>query len=57
MIGAPLAMLFARTLVPSSALADDFYGFDPATFNGAMLSAANPSCSASQISSATLPFA
>jgi ribose transport system substrate-binding protein len=39
MIGAPLAMLFARTLVPSSALADDFYGFDPATFNGAMLSA------------------
>ena len=38
-IGAPLAMLIARTLTPASAFADDFYGFDPATFNGTMLSA------------------
>jgi ribose transport system substrate-binding protein len=39
MIGAPLAMLMARTLAPSAAFADDFYGFDPATFNGTMLRA------------------
>ena len=39
MVGAPLAMLIARTLAPSSAFADDFFGFDPAAFNGTMLSA------------------
>jgi ribose transport system substrate-binding protein len=39
MIGGPLAMLTARTLTPSFASAENFHGFDPATFNGTMLSA------------------